>query len=221
MFQSIKVKNIFLRLLPYFISIASGTIFYIAANKWIEDEGLNGLIVNIAAALLSIPLIFIFYEVISNMCTKNIKNSLFEHLCFEINYIIIDVIKNTRKMLNITDELNEDSLFLFLKKDKIFIKDNLVIQNELSKLFKSDKDKLLDLSYGQSSLEALSEPQINCLLSIAKNLGILSKEIEYIDTTGSRTLVEDNILELLSLLARWIDLCEDNAIINHHSFKLI
>lgn len=218
--KNVRAKNLFLRLVPYVISLAAGGLMYFWADAKIKDEGLNGLLVNIASGLLSIPLVFIFYELVNDACSRDIKKTMLEHLNFDLNYTIIEIIKTIRKMLNVEDQLDRESLDILLHRDKKFIKNHLQLSFEYSPSLQFYKTTILDAINSGSNSEVLSDGQVKTLLSLAKHLGIMSKELEQIDAED-KILVAESLSEILALISTWIDLGEEDALLNHHSFKLI
>ena len=91
------MKKFLLRILPYLISIFIGlVIFFIVQKIEYDNENISNLLINISSDLLSIPFVFISYEVISRICNKDLKNALFKSTSFEINSIIFNIVNDMR-----------------------------------------------------------------------------------------------------------------------------
>lgn len=218
MMQGLRLKNLFLRLLPYFISMVAGYVIYMLSLKYVNDTEFSGLLSNIAAGLLSIPLVFISYELVNDICTRDIKNSMLKNLIFEINYPVIEIIKTTQTMLGLPQEIDEDALYNLMRKTKKFIKANLQIKKQFADNFTQDKDKLFQLTHNNPNLGVLSDAQIKALMMINKYITIIAKAIE--GKNANKLLIEENIYLLLGALNKWMDLVEEDAIINHHDYTL-
>ena len=94
------MKKFFIKILPFLVAFASGIFLYILTDKFIGDTGLNNLLINIASGLVSIPLVFIFYDGINQITSRNLHNSVFESVTVEINklnQLVINFNRNTFK----------------------------------------------------------------------------------------------------------------------------
>lgn len=220
MFRSIRVKNLFLRLLPYLMSIVAGIIVYIAAIYTVKDVNFSGLLLNIAAGLLSIPMIFISYELIGDIVSKDIKDSVLQNLLFEINYVIIDLIKTSKEMLGLEEPLDKESLERLLGKSKRSIALSLKIKDTSLETLQEIKDKLFKLTHNNTNIGVLSDAQIQSLMMIAKRVIILSGDIAHMQGKERTRTIDDNFYDMLQEISRWVDLGEEDAIINHHNFEL-
>lgn len=97
--QGVFIKTFFLRLPPYLIALIIGLGLYIVADNHIEDKSLNGLVMSIAAGLLSVLLVFILYKIIKERCDKSVNESISNHLYFELNHHVINVLVYVAKLL--------------------------------------------------------------------------------------------------------------------------
>ncbi len=220
MSRDMKAKNLFLRILPYFISFAGGFAIFFINDALVSHESLKGLILNIASGLLSIPIIFIFYEIINDLCTRGVRNSMQEHLLFEINDAVVDLIRSLHALLNLSGSMNSESLEALLRHEKKSIRESLVATPEMAGKLGAARAKLLSFLHGNSNLSVLSDEQIRTLLAMVKTLGMLERELSCMTDSRGRETICDNVSEILKLIRAWNGLCEEDAIINHHSFQL-
>ena len=63
------VRIIFLKSLPYLMSIAGGIILYTGAIDNAPNANLQDLVINVSASLLSIPLVFLLYDYTNSRIT--------------------------------------------------------------------------------------------------------------------------------------------------------
>ena len=56
------INTILLKSLPYISSVGAGIGVYYLSKYYLPDEQLFDLMTNVSASLLSIPLVFLFYE---------------------------------------------------------------------------------------------------------------------------------------------------------------
>ena len=89
--------NIILKSVPYVLSIAGGIFVFDFSQQYLHDPGWIDLMDNVAASLLAIPLVFLFYDYSNYLITRrvhkhqhtNVINALDDHL-----FKILAFIKN-------------------------------------------------------------------------------------------------------------------------------
>ncbi|MDR1693944.1 MAG: hypothetical protein LBR70_01960 [Lactobacillaceae bacterium] len=214
------MKTFILRVTPYVIALFAGIVIYLCAQYIVKDDGLNNLIINVASGLVSVPLVFICYEVVDEICNRNLKNTLLSQLVFELNYFIIDIINDVKNSMSITEELNEDNLEQFLDMEKKDIRKNMKIKPELAETLKGYKNQITNLLYKDSNMSVLPNEQIRDLLRIAKKLGIISKELEVYPKTKNRAAIDNAAYDLMQTLGDWVDYVDSGKILAHHGFTL-
>lgn len=224
------LKNFILRLLPYVIAIIIGLIIFLIVHK-IEyrDADVSNLLINISSDLLSIPFVFICYEVINNFINRDLNNILFKSTTFDINSIIINIINDIRSNLGFKDTINKDNLEDFLLLNKENIQDYLNNENNLNKdildKMLKNSDNLKEIIRKTSIIQVLTPDQIKNLLYLSKEIEIShTKLVKLADTAISDTdkkflsLIFANIIESIR---NWLENFEVDAIINHQNMNLL
>ncbi len=224
------LKNFILRLLPYVIAIIIGLIIFLIVHK-IEyrDADVSNLLINISSDLLSIPFVFICYEVINNFINRDLNNILFKSTTFDINSIIINIINDIRINLGFKDTINKDNLEDFLLLNKENIQDYLNNENNLNKdildKMLKNSDNLKEIIRKTSIIQVLTPDQIKNLLYLSKEIEIShTKLVKLADTAISDTdkkflsLIFANIIESIR---NWLENFEVDAIINHQNMNLL
>ena len=191
------MKKFLLRILPYLISIFIGlAIFFIVQKIEYDNENISNLLINISSDLLSIPFVFISYEVISRICNKGLKNALFKSTSFEINSIIFNIVNDMRGFLGYKDIIQKENWeeFLILNK-KVIVKK--IEFNDLNKNFleemQKNKDTLSSLIKKSTTLEALDGDQIKNLLYLLKELDIVYNKFVMINKTQITIKIKNSI----------------------------
>lgn len=69
----INLRDIFLKMIPYMLSIAGGLALYLLTADNIKNPNLADLINNIAASLLAIPLVFLLYDYSNYRVSRQLK----------------------------------------------------------------------------------------------------------------------------------------------------
>ena len=60
--MNIQLRNILLKSVPYMLSVAGGITLFVLTKDNIHNPSVADLIDNIAASLLSIPVVFLLYD---------------------------------------------------------------------------------------------------------------------------------------------------------------
>lgn len=220
--RGIRMKRLFVQILPYFVALAAGTLIYLFGVNMVQDANLNNMIINIASGLISIPMVFICYEVVNKITSRKLHNSLFMNVTFDINGFLIQLINTVRGLLGEKDALTAQSMNAFLDLGTMEIEGMMQIDSSAAVVLENLKDKLSDIIHKDSTLEILSESQISTLLDITKNTGLLAKGIEFAahhkDGRSKKNLAV-NIENIINGLSTWLEDGEREALENHAQFK--
>ena len=215
---------LFIKILPYLVAFISGIILYFLTEKLITDSGLNNLMVNIASGLVSIPMVFIFYDVINKITSRTLHNSIFESVTFEINSQLVELINFISALLQIntpsvTEELDD---FLELENNEIYQK--LDIKKTDIKILETIKSNLISVIHKQSSFEILNEKQISSILNIIKETTFLIKNLNLPEksklTAKQKKIIALNIEYIINNLTIWIENGKKDAFSTHARFSL-
>ena len=219
-----RMKRFLVGILPYMIALAVGVIIYIVADTAVKDEGLNSLFVNIASGLISIPLVFISYEAISKMTSRNLRNSLFQSIISEINGSIENLIRQMAIILNLKRSTLTDLFQAFTDMDDDDIREKLhagkIDVAELEKINTS----LNQTAHKQAAIEILSESQTMTILTLSKEVHELSKKAKFSKNKASpspatKKEMVKNIVNIGNLTQTWAESIEKDVAENHARIK--
>lgn len=216
------MKKLFIKLLPFLVAFISGLILYTVTDKFIQDSGLNNLLINVAAGLVSIPLVFIFYDVINQITSRNLHNTLFESVSIDINNQLTLLINFICELLKINPPTNISELddFLELESNEIYQKLTDTVADEKSLL--QIKNELSDTIHKPVSFEILTEKQISAILNIVKEITFLSKNLNTLSEKKSKQkkIIALNIEYIIDNIMIWIENGKKEALRNHGRFSL-
>ena len=95
------LKNLLLKTIPYLLSVIGGiTLFLISLDK-VRDPNVSGLIDNIAASLLSIPLVFLLYDYTNYRISRQVNRSLARNISDKLNSVILNMVIFLRHSLGL------------------------------------------------------------------------------------------------------------------------
>lgn len=86
------MQKLYLRILPFFISSFVGILIFVMVD-YIADVNWQNLILNIAAGLISVPFIFICYELVREVSEKKIKTKIRNYINFHTEKILFSFLK--------------------------------------------------------------------------------------------------------------------------------
>lgn len=217
------MKKLLIKILPFLVAFMMGVVMYIFTEKLVKDSGLNNLLINIASGLISIPLVFIFYDVINKITSRNLHNSIFESVTFEINTQLLELIRFICSLLQIPTPQNTSDLDNFLELETNEISHQLTLHTYQIQIPEDIKKQLLTIIHKQTSLEILSEQQISAILSIIKETTYLIKDLTQKNNLKSLKLknnIVQNITDIIDNLTIWIENGQKDAFHNHARFTL-
>lgn len=222
------MKAFFLKLLPYLISILAGAIIYVVAELHIDPEiGIYSLIIGIASGLLSIPLIFICYEGINRICSQNLRKTLFHHLSFEINAIIIDILKQLKTVVQFTEPLDNDNLERLLDFTADDIRPRIYLDAHSAEQLQKAKEQMFHVvqKEAQGQADILSDQEMENLLFIRKECGSVAREINHLLSQSENDRDFHHLASSIALLTQhiseWLDQCETQALVNHEHYRFL
>ena len=110
------LRDFLLKMIPYVLSIAGGLVLFIVTKDDIHDPSVTDLINNIAASLLSIPLVFLLYDYSNYRVSKQLKKTLANNMGDKISVLLLKLIMVIRQIIgeevsaNWKNGLNYDEL---------------------------------------------------------------------------------------------------------------
>ena len=223
------LKYFLLKLLPYVISIAIGlTIFAIVRRIERRDEDVSNLLINISSDLLSIPFVFICYEVVNKIINQDLDNTLFRSTTFNINLIIINMVNDMGNIIGYTNIINKNNIGEFLKLSKKDIlkklKNNKLSKDILDNISENNKN-LYNVMHQSTTIEVLDGDQIKNLLYLSREINILYNKFSILLNkpidAKEKTLIAENFENIIDSIKSWMDTSEIDALIKHQGIRII
>ena len=101
MCMKVNLRNVFLKSLPYLLSIAGGIILYTGAIDNAPNDNIRDLVINVSASLLSIPLVFLLYDYTNSRINRQMKQHMANSVGDKLNTFMIGMILLVREMLSV------------------------------------------------------------------------------------------------------------------------
>jgi len=200
--MTINVRNFFLKMVPYLLSIIGGVVLFKLTENNIHDEDLAGLVTNIAASLLAIPLVFILYDYSNYLVSRRLNKTMADHMTDKLNVILLNLIIIIRQILGIRKNLTFVSLnkmadipaSQMIKKLKITpsqIKDFRIYYNELDSLV-----------YHSTQTDAFTNSQVQLLTGLMRELSLLINEYKF---RHNRRVAAKYMENIIGKIIEWLD----------------
>ncbi len=182
------LATILLKMIPYILSIAGGVFVFDFSQQYLHDPGWIDLMDNVAASLLAIPLVFLFYDYSNFLITRRVHKHIHNNLINTIDGHLLKIVSQMKNMIGLPRiEIPMQDLNLNFRKLNPERKYLRSIRRELNKLeellYKSDKIDLLDSQYTQ--ILSFITQEINQILNECKYHNSKREIARYIETTLS------------------------------------
>lgn len=221
------MNTFLLKILPYGIALGVGAVIYVVTELHLAHLPLYGLLVGVASGLLSIPLIFISYEAIGKICSRKLRNTLFEHLSHEINGLMIDILGQLRTLVGDEGPLSPDHLDDLLETDEQTLAAQLRLDDiDTAELLRLRDEIMVSIQrHSHSSFEPLSAEEMHTVLSIRKEAGIVAREVEhqrqFPHAQRDFSHLAADLHRLFGYIAEWLEECDEEALASHRNFRFL
>ena len=174
--------------IPYVLSIAGGVFVFDFSQKYLQDPNWVDLMNNVAASLLAIPLVFLFYDYSNYLVTRRMNRHQHAKLVNILDDCLLKILAQMKNIIGLKRiEVPMQDINLNYKKLDLNPKYLRVIRNQLNNLedilYKSDKISVLDPQHTQ--ILSFIAQELNQILNECKYNNSLREIARYIETTLS------------------------------------
>ncbi len=180
--------NIALKSIPYVLSIAGGVFVFDFSQQYLHDPGWIDLADNVAASLLAIPLVFLFYDYSNFLITRRMKKHQHAYIINTLDTILFKILAQMKNIIGLPRiEVPMQDINLNYKKLNLDIKYIHAVRRHLNQLedllYKSDKIEVLDPQHTQ--ILSFIAQELNQILNEVKFHNSPREIARYIETTLS------------------------------------
>lgn len=196
------LRDFLLKTIPYILSIAGGLTLFIITKDDVHDPNVTDLINNIAASLLSIPLVFLLYDYTNYRVSKQLKKTLADSVGDKINVILLRVAIVIRGIIGMRKKLTFMTLNNMSDISISRISSRLKITPLALSELHSLHDQLYDFIYHGANTNVLSVDQIQSLSGLLHEISQLINEHEF---RRNRRIAAKYIKNIMGHIADWMD----------------
>ena len=177
-----------LKSIPYVLSIAGGVFVFDFSQDYLHDPNWIDLMNNVAASVLAIPLVFLFYDYSNYLVTLRMNKHQHAKLINMLDDCLLKILAQMKNIIGLKRiEVPMQDINLNYKKLNLDARYLRAIKNQLNDLedilYKSDKISVLDPQHTQ--ILSFIAQELNQILNECKYNNSLREIARYIETTLS------------------------------------
>ncbi len=172
------IRKVFLKIFPYFSSILAGVIFYLLG---FQAKDFRDLFVNISAAFMAIPFIYLFYQIAKKYSKKKLNKEIIDYAKMQIDREILSLINQLSKMVYLLEEREFTpkgiNKFLSLKRDdlKKNISEKEYLGFQVFKKWDFIEKNLHEILKNPYILNRLEDEQVIVIIQLLKSIRYLEQ----------------------------------------------
>ena len=182
------LMNIVLKSIPYVLSIAGGVFVFDISKDYLHDPNWIDLMNNVAASLLAIPLVFLFYDYSNFLVTRRVHRHQHASIINTLDGYLFKILAQMKNIIGLARiEVPMQDINLNYKKLNLDAKYLRLIRKHLKELedllYKSDRIEVLDPQHTQ--ILSFIAQELNQILNECKYHNSPKEIARYIETTLS------------------------------------
>lgn len=183
-----QLGNLILKSVPYVLSIAGGVFVFDFAQKYLQDPSWIDLMNNVAASLLAIPLVFLFYDYSNYLVTRRMNKHQHTKIIAIMDGCLLKILAQMKNIIGLKRiEVPIQDINLNYKKLNLDARYLRAIRKHLNELedtlYKLDKISALDPQHTQ--ILSFIAQELNQILNECKYHNSPREIARYIETTLS------------------------------------
>lgn len=196
------LRDFLLKMIPYVLSIAGGLVLFIVTKDDIHDPSVTDLINNIAASLLSIPLVFLLYDYSNYRVSKQLKKTLADNMGDKINVLLLKLVMVIRQIIGVRGKLTFTTLNNMGDISISRMASRLKISPASMKSLQECRNDLDNLIYHNANSNVLSADQVQTLSTLMREISQLINEHNF---RRNRRAGAKYIKNMITHITDWMD----------------
>ena len=196
------LKNLLLKTIPYLLSIIGGiTLFLISLDK-VKNPNVSGLIDNIAASLLSIPLVFLLYDYTNYRISRQVSRSLASNISDKVNSVILNIVVFLRHSLGLKVNVHLETFNKLQDWSVKKIASRLKITRYEMNNLRAYRYEIDEIIYRASRGNVLTSDQEQVLSSLSREILHLMTEHNF---HRDRAIIAKHVKNIILRIIEWQD----------------
>lgn len=195
-------RDFMLKSIPYLLSIAGGVVLFIVTEDNLADKELADLVTNIAASLLSIPLVFLLYDYSNSRISSRLSTTLAANMTDKINVLVLNIIMQLRKSVGLRGRATLESLNRMDGLSATAIARKIHLTPSTIEVLRSYHIELEGVVYAAAQSNLLSAPQIQTLAGLGRELLHMVNETRY---RNNKMVIAHHVENIVTHVTDWLD----------------
>lgn len=200
--MNIRIRDILLKSIPYLLSIAGGITLFLVTVDNIKNPSVADLITNIAASLLSIPIVFLLYDYSNYRISRKLNQTLASSMSSRITALMLGLVMTLRVIAGIRGKLTLGSLNKMRDISPRRIASKIKMPPALQQKLAAYHTDLGDVIYKYGKNNILDTASMQNLTGITLDLLHMLNEYEF---RKDRHAVAKNMVDIFGRIADWMD----------------
>ena len=200
--MKINFRDIFLKIIPYALSVGGGLILFIVTKDDIHNPNVTDLINNISASLLSIPLVFLLYDYSNYLVSRRLKKTLADNMGDKISVLLLNLTIIIRQIIGARGKLTFASLNNMGDFSISHIAAHLKITPSAMNGLRQCRDNLDNLIYHNANANVLSADEIQSLSALIREISQLINEHSF---RKNHRVAAKYIKNIIGHITDWMD----------------
>lgn len=200
--MKINFRTIFLKSLPYLMSIAGGIILYTGAIDNAPNANIRDLVINVSASLLSIPLVFLLYDYTNSRIANQMKRTMINSMTDKLNVLMLNIIVLLRESMGVRGKLTTENLNRMLIWRAPEITKRIKITSRILDKFQEYHSDLDNLLYRNGQSPVLNTEQAQILAGLARDMTHFINENKF---RKNRHLSAKYTESMMGRILDWLD----------------
>ena len=200
--MKINFRDIFLKIIPYALSVSGGLILFIVTKDDIHNPNVTDLINNISASLLSIPLVFLLYDYSNYLVSRRLKKTLADNMGDKISVLLLNLTIIIRQIIGARGKLTFASLNNMGDFSISHIAAHLKITPSAMNGLRQCRDNLDNLIYHNANANVLSADEIQSLSALLREISQLINEHSF---RKNHRVAAKYIKNIIGHITDWMD----------------
>ena len=196
------LKNILLKTIPYLLSVIGGITLFLISLDNVRNPNVSGLIDNIAASLLSIPLVFLLYDYTNYRISRQVNRSLASNISDKVNSVILNIVVFLRHSLGLKVNVHLETFNKLQDWSVKKISERLKITRTEMNNLRAYRYEIDEIIYRASKGSVLTSEQEQILSSLSREILHLMTEHNF---HRDKTIVAKHVKNIILQIIEWQD----------------
>lgn len=196
------LKNILLKTIPYLLSVIGGITLFLISLDNVRNPNVSGLIDNIAASLLSIPLVFLLYDYTNYRISRQVNRSLASNISDKVNSVILNIVVFLRHSLGLKVNVHLETFNKLQDWSVKKISERLKITRTEMNNLRAYRYEIDEIIYRASKGSVLTSEQEQILSSLSREILHLMTEHNF---HRDKTIVAKHVKNIILRIIEWQD----------------